>query len=247
MSIEIQNKIRYFFTQLNYKKVLKKLKQEVKQRKIRVLFYVCENSKWAFQTLYELLEQDAIFEPFVVVSLLKRVISGNDKTRNNLEENYQFFKARGMNVEYGIRNGKTIPLEEFKPDIVFYEQQWELPTTHKPYNVSKYALTAYSYYSLPIFEYTGDYSRKFHKMLFKTFADSEEKFIFDGEINLGEVIIALDKVQEEADKKGTTFDYELAFLISHGIMHLLGFDHQTEDEYNFVVDMQNKALESIGV
>ena len=30
-------------------------------------------------------------------------------------------------------------------------------------------------------------------------------------------------------------------------MHLLGFDHQTEDEYNFVVDMQNKALESIGV
>ena len=82
---------------------------------------------------------------------------------------------------------------------------------------------------------------------FAIFADSEEKFIFDGEINLGEVIIALDKVQEEADKKGTTFDYELAFLISHGIMHLLGFDHQTEDEYNFVVDMQNKALESMGV
>lgn len=174
MSIEIQNQIRYFFTQLNYKKVLKKLKQEVKQRKIRVLFYVCENQKWAFQTLYELLEKDSIFEPFVVVSLLNHVISGDDKTRNNLEENYQFFKSRGMNVKYGIRNGKTIPLEEFKPDIVFYEQQWELPKTHKPYNVSKYALTAYSYYSLPIFDYTGDYSRKFHKMLFRTFADSEE-------------------------------------------------------------------------
>ena len=82
---------------------------------------------------------------------------------------------------------------------------------------------------------------------FAIFADSEEKFIFDGEINLGEVIIALDKVQEEADKKGTTFDYELSFLISHGIMHLLGFDHQTEEDYNFVVGMQNKALESIGV
>ena len=82
---------------------------------------------------------------------------------------------------------------------------------------------------------------------FAIFADSEEKFIFDGEINLGEVIIALDKVQEEADKKGTTFDYELSFLISHGIMHLLGLDHQTEEDYNFVVGMQNKALESIGV
>lgn len=80
---------------------------------------------------------------------------------------------------------------------------------------------------------------------FAIFADSEEKFIFDGEINLGEVMIALDKVEEESQKKGTTFDYELAFLISHGIMHLLGFDHQTEEDYEFVIKMQNEALESI--
>ena len=77
---------------------------------------------------------------------------------------------------------------------------------------------------------------------FAIFADSEEKFVFDGEINLGEVIIALDKVIEEADKKGVTKEYELAFLISHGILHLLGFDHQTEEEYNFIIDLQNRAL-----
>ena len=80
---------------------------------------------------------------------------------------------------------------------------------------------------------------------FAIFADSEDKFIFDGEINLGEIIIALDKVRDEAEKKGTTFDYELAFLISHGIMHLLGFDHQTDEDYNFVVGLQNKALEGV--
>ena len=82
---------------------------------------------------------------------------------------------------------------------------------------------------------------------FAIFADSEEKFVFDGEINLGEVIIALDKVREEALKKGKTEEQELSFLISHGILHLLGFDHQTEDEYNFVVGLQNEALESIGI
>ena len=81
---------------------------------------------------------------------------------------------------------------------------------------------------------------------FAILADSEEKFVFDGEINLGEVIIALDKVIEEADKKGVTKEYELSFLISHGILHLLGFDHQTEEDYNFIIDLQNKALESIG-
>jgi len=82
---------------------------------------------------------------------------------------------------------------------------------------------------------------------FAIFADSEEKFIFDGEINLGEVIIALDKVIEEADKKGVTKEHELAFLISHGILHLLGFDHQSEEDYNFIMGLQNRALEYVKV
>ncbi|MBQ3818843.1 rRNA maturation RNase YbeY [bacterium] len=82
---------------------------------------------------------------------------------------------------------------------------------------------------------------------FAIFADSEEKFIFDGEINLGEIIIALDKVMEEAQKKQVTKEHELVFLISHGILHLLGFDHQSEDEYNFIIDLQNRALEYVKI
>ena len=84
---------------------------------------------------------------------------------------------------------------------------------------------------------------------FAIFADTseDEKFVFDGEINLGEVIIALDKVIEEANKKNVTREYELAFLISHGILHLLGFDHQTEEDYNFIIELQNKALKAVGV
>ena len=83
---------------------------------------------------------------------------------------------------------------------------------------------------------------------FAIFADTEkeERLIFDGEINIGEIIIALDKVMEEAEKKQITREQELLFLISHGIMHLLGFDHQTEEDYNFVIDKQNKALKAIG-
>ena len=79
---------------------------------------------------------------------------------------------------------------------------------------------------------------------FAVFADSrdDEKFILDGEINLGEVIIALDKTAQEADKKNKKFDDELLFLISHGILHLLGFDHQSEEDYNFIIKLQNEAL-----
>ena len=40
-------------------------------------------------------------------------------------------------------------------------------------------------------------------------------------------------------------EQELFFLISHGLMHLLGFDHQDEEEYNFVIEKQRMALGSI--
>ena len=83
---------------------------------------------------------------------------------------------------------------------------------------------------------------------FAIFADDENSFIFDGDINLGEIIIAMDKVNEGVNRDisfSENWKQELFFLISHGLMHLLGFDHQTEEEYNFVIAEQRKALECI--
>lgn len=77
---------------------------------------------------------------------------------------------------------------------------------------------------------------------FSIFADDETKFVLDEDINLGEILLALDKVREEAKKHNVSDEYELYFLIAHGILHLLGFDHQTEEDYNFVVEVQKKAL-----
>ena len=83
---------------------------------------------------------------------------------------------------------------------------------------------------------------------FAIFADDENSFVFDGDINLGEIIIAFDKVIEGANRdisNSQNKEQELFFLISHGLMHLLGFDHQSEEEYNFVISEQKKALENI--
>jgi len=84
---------------------------------------------------------------------------------------------------------------------------------------------------------------------FAVFADSEpdDRFVLDLEINLGEVIIGLDRVIDEAAKKEISKETELIFLISHGIMHLLGFDHQTEEDFQFVVNYQKLALKSMGI
>lgn len=80
---------------------------------------------------------------------------------------------------------------------------------------------------------------------FAIFADSDEKFVFDGEINLGEMVISLDKIDTNAKEKNVSFKDELHFLISHGIMHLLGFDHQTNEDYNFIVESQASALKKV--
>ena len=84
---------------------------------------------------------------------------------------------------------------------------------------------------------------------FAVFADSpeEERFILDMEINLGEIIIGLDRIIEEAAKKEISKETELIFMISHGILHLLGFDHQTEEDFEFVVTHQKLALKSMGI
>ncbi len=78
---------------------------------------------------------------------------------------------------------------------------------------------------------------------FAIFADSpvNERFVFDNEINLGEIIISLDKIEEQSNENNVSFDSELYYLISHGILHLLGYDHQSQEEYDFMVLNQNKA------
>lgn len=84
---------------------------------------------------------------------------------------------------------------------------------------------------------------------FAIFADDENRFVFDDDINLGEIVIALDKAEEMTNSDvslSTNREQELYFLISHGLMHLLGFDHRDEAEYNFIIAEQRKALECIG-
>ena len=78
---------------------------------------------------------------------------------------------------------------------------------------------------------------------FAMFADSpeEERYIFDGEVHLGEIMVSLDKIEEQAKENNVTFEQELHYIVAHGVLHLLGFDHQTQEEYDFMVNNQNKA------
>lgn len=168
----LKNWFKYIICTNNYKKVIRRIKEN-NINKIRILFYVSENSKWGYQSLYDLMVNDEKFEVIICVGVLSRVHKGRDKTRNIADENYDFFKTRGMNVKYVYQNHKYINFKKFKPDIVFYEQPWEMPKVYSPLYVSKFALTCYCSYSFEITNDKDNYKQNFHKLLWKYFVEND--------------------------------------------------------------------------
>lgn len=47
---------------------------------------------------------------------------------------------------------------------------------------------------------------------------------------LGDVVISMDTARRQASSQGRTIVYEVTFLLAHGLLHLLGYDHRDEDE-----------------
>ena len=132
----------------NYDKVIKRLKDEVKQRPLRVMFLVSEKQKWGCQSLYEGLLADKYFEPVIAVSCVLDK-NGQLKTeRPSVEENATFFRERGMNVVEVCDNNGYSDISKYNPDIIFYQQPWNIPDIHHPIKMSKTALCCYCSYSI---------------------------------------------------------------------------------------------------
>ena len=81
---------------------------------------------------------------------------------------------------------------------------------------------------------------------FALFCDDENSIISD-DINIGEIIISVDTAKKQAQEGNHSFESEIYYLISHGLLHLLGFDHKTEKEYNFMVEVQNSVIKELGL
>ena len=60
----------------------------------------------------------------------------------------------------------------------------------------------------------------------------EDSFDEEGQVEmmLGDIIVSVEKVREQAEEYGHSFKRELAYLVTHGMLHLLGYDHMIEEE-----------------
>jgi len=64
---------------------------------------------------------------------------------------------------------------------------------------------------------------------------------------LGDIVVSLDTTERQAHEYGHGFDRELGFLLAHGILHLLGYDHMTPEEEAEMRAKQRELLAAVGL
>jgi probable rRNA maturation factor len=76
---------------------------------------------------------------------------------------------------------------------------------------------------------------------------NRQRFIIPDELetNLGDIVISWPTVERQAAQAGHEAIYELLYLLSHGVLHLVGYDDQTEEGYTAMVRLQESVMESI--
>ncbi len=71
---------------------------------------------------------------------------------------------------------------------------------------------------------------------------------FDEMRVLGDIFISIPKMQEQAKVYGHSEKRELSFLVVHGMLHLLGYDHtKSKEEEKIMFDLQDKILNDLNI
>ena len=69
----------------------------------------------------------------------------------------------------------------------------------------------------------------------------------NGNLLIGSVAVCVERAKEQAEEYGHSLNRELHYLIVHGVMHCLGYDHMTEQDKAQMRKKEEKALSKMGI
>ena len=72
--------------------------------------------------------------------------------------------------------------------------------------------------------------------------DKEKQLHGQGIVCLGDIYISIDRAKAQAEEYGHSLKRELSFLFVHGLLHLLGYDHMTEEDEKVMFALQDEIL-----
>ena len=64
---------------------------------------------------------------------------------------------------------------------------------------------------------------------------------------LGDIAIAYETMRREADEEGKPFAHHLSHLAVHGFLHLIGYDHENEDDAEAMEALEVEILARLGI
>lgn len=156
-----------------------------------------------------------------------------------------------INIEYEAENKLELPYEEIIREIVMAALDYENCPYEAEVNViltgnqeiekinqeSRGLQKATDVLSFPMgdFETPSDFER---------LEECPEEYFHPetGELLLGDIVISVDKVKEQAESYGHSEKRELAFLVAHSMLHLCGYDHMEEEERREMERRQEEIL-----
>lgn len=158
---------------------------------------------------------------------------------NETEEFFDFDINKLIeNLTKAVIETEKIPFADVSLNVTFTDDE----TIHQINKEFRNIDRATDVLSFPAinFETPGDFS----------FIKGDEADYFDPDTNeliLGDIMISLDHVHAQVEEYGHSFLREIAFLITHSLLHLSGYDHMTDEERLIMERKQEDILTSLNI
>lgn len=77
--------------------------------------------------------------------------------------------------------------------------------------------------------------------------DNDQFYVEGMPRTLGDIFISVDHAKKQAEEYGHSLRREMCFLFTHGILHLLGYDHMTDEQEKEMFDLQDEILGALSI
>jgi probable rRNA maturation factor len=71
--------------------------------------------------------------------------------------------------------------------------------------------------------------------------------VYLGAVVLGDIVVSLERALAQAEEYGHSYEREVGFLVCHSMLHLLGYDHESDEERAIMRENEESVLESLGL
>ncbi len=76
--------------------------------------------------------------------------------------------------------------------------------------------------------------------------DDEPDYDSSEELNiLGDIVVSLEQASLQSNEYGHSLERELGYLVAHGMLHLMGYDHETDEEARVMRSLEEKIMQAV--